>query len=91
MPLIYGYTYARVPRAAIQSYVGILKSLTPLSNVIPRKISGDASHLRRPRVSRATRLLARRLASGLLFCEMPAPWPSAQLQSLPKSICFCGA
>src|SRR4051794_27641117 len=61
-----------------------LNILTPFSQVTCRKISGDVSFFKRPRVSRATHLPASLLASGLLPCEMPAPFPSAQAQSLPK-------
>ena len=62
-----------------------LKSLFAFSHVTCRKISGVVSSFSNPRVARATHFPFKRAASGLLPCEMPAPLPSVQLQSLPKS------
>src|SRR5947209_15164077 len=61
-----------------------LNSRFPFSQVILRNTSGDVSCLESSRVARATHWPANLLASGLLPCETPAPFPSIQLQSLPK-------
>lgn len=60
------------------------KTLSPFSHVIWRKTSGEVKPFNRPRVSRATHLPANLLASGLLPCDTPPPFPSEQEQSLPK-------
>src|ERR1700729_3719395 len=56
----------------------------PFSQAIFLKARAEADCFSRESVSRATHLPAMRLATGLLFCEMPPPLPSEQEQSLPK-------
>ena len=60
-------------------------SLCTLPQTIFRKMSGEVDRFSRPNVSRATHLPAIRAAAGLLDWLTPPPWPSLQLQSLPKS------
>jgi hypothetical protein len=60
----------------------------PLVHIAPgdlAKTSGEADRFSTPSVSRATHFPASRMAAGLLAWLTPAPWPSLQLQSLPKS------
>src|SRR5260221_10268697 len=74
----------------LRGYAGIFSSRCAFSQTIFRKVSGDADFLSTPSVSRATHVPASRAAAGLLAWLTPAPWPSAQLQSLPIiSLSWC--
>src|SRR5215469_12925336 len=74
------------------SYTDNLNSFTPLDHVTERKMSGEVNSFNKASVSRATHLPFSLAASGLFPCEIPAPLPSLQVQSLPKiSLSLCRA
>jgi hypothetical protein len=60
------------------------RRLWALPQTIFGKTSAAVVRFKRLSVSRATHLPAIRAAAGLLDWLTPLPWPSVQLQSLPK-------
>jgi hypothetical protein len=65
-------------------YAGIRSRVCVLPQTIFWKISAEVDRFSRFKVSRATHFPASRAAAGLLLWLTLPPWPSLQLQSLPK-------
>src|SRR5258708_1562192 len=82
------FAYFRWNARRIHDYaVAIFNLYTrcPFSQTRVRKSFGVVFAFNTVSVSRATHLPASLAAPGLPPCEMPAPWPSLQEQSLPKN------